>query len=96
MGLGDVSRARRLYASFTGRQADRAETLTLPALPDALACVGEIVAVEYVAERDGEIAVFRHVFEKARPLMCVFPDGKKVLMLGGAWKFTEDGYIDRA
>lgn len=93
--MTDARRARRIFEAFTGRAVDRAETINLPALPKAVACVGEIVAVEYVAERDGETAIFRHAFKKSGPLMCVFPDGKKVLMLGGAWKFTEDGYVDR-
>lgn len=92
----DVSKGMKLFENFVGRPADRSELIPKPEIPDALVCIGEISVIQYVAERDGKEYEFRHPFaERARPKMCVFPDGTMVLMLGGAWRFTQDGYIDR-
>lgn len=96
LDASDVNAGQKLYARFVGRGADRSMLIAKPRLPDALVCIGEISVIQYVAERDGEVAEYRHPFKKrSRPKMCVTPDGKMVLMLGGAWRFTQDGYIDR-
>lgn len=91
----DVQRGRKLYERFTGRAAEHERMIRRPELPDALTCIGEISVIQYVAERDGKAYEFRHPFRaKSRPLLCVTPDGKMVLALGGAWTFTEDGFVD--
>jgi hypothetical protein len=92
----DVSKGLKLYEKFTGRPADRERVIARPILPDALVCIGKISLIQYVAERDGEVFEFHHPFRaRSRPLLCVTPDGKLVLALGGAWTFTEDGFVDR-
>lgn len=94
----DVEGARRLAARFHGRQPDESEIVAYPApkLPGAMANIGEIFAIEYLAERDGKAYRFRHVFKvKSRPQLAVSPDGKFVTMIGGSWEFTEDGFEDR-
>lgn len=91
----DIERGLKLYENFTGRPADRQHVIQRPTLPDALVCIGDISLIQYVAERDGKTYEFRHPFRaRSRPLLCVTPDGKLVLALGGAWTFTKDGFVD--
>lgn len=91
----DVQRGMRLFQRFVGRAPDASEIVAKPELPDALVCIGEISVIQYLAERDGKDFEFRHPFKAgSRPLLCVSPDGKLVLALGGAWTFTEDGFVD--
>ena len=95
---GDLSGARRLAARFHGRQPgdDELFEVAKPEVPDAMANIGQVFAIEYLAERDGTVYRFRHVFRaKSRPQLAVSPDGDFVTMLGGAWRFSEDGFIDK-
>lgn len=91
------SDAARLAERFHGRapDVDEYQTIAKPKFPDAMACIGQIFAIEYLAERDGKEYRFRHVFKaKSRPQLAVSPDGKIASMLGGAWFFGEDGFED--
>lgn len=93
----DTEGARRLAARFHGRQPDADEyaTIAKPVFPDAMANIGKIFAIEYLAERDGKVYRFRHEFKsKSRPHLAVSPDGNLVTMIGGSWEFTEDGFED--
>lgn len=92
----DVDRAESLAGRFTGRDPKPLKIIRRPHIPDALACIGRISVIQYIAERDGKTYEFRHPFRAAsRPLLCVSPDGKTVLALGDGWTFTEDGFVDR-
>lgn len=94
----DLKGAQRLAARFHGRKPgdDEIYTTAKPTIPDAMANIGQVFAVEYLAERDGTVYRFRHVFRaKSRPQLAVSPDGDFVTMLGGAWQFSEDGFIDK-
>lgn len=91
----EVKAAERLHRAFVGRDAQERETINFPKVPSALVAFADVAAIEYIAERDGKVFRFRHPFkQKSRPLMCVSPDGKTVYMYGGAWTFTEDGFVD--
>lgn len=90
--------ARRLVENFTGRkvESDEYELVPTPAKVKALAQIGKISAIEYVAFRDDKEYRFRHVFKvRSRPALAVAPDGKTVTMIGGSWKFGEDGFEDQ-
>jgi len=90
--------ARRLVERYTGRSVDPDEYELVPTPPKAkaLAQIGKISAIEYVAFRDDKEYRFRHVFKsKSRPALAVAPDGKTVTMIGGSWKFGEDGFEDQ-
>ena len=93
----DEAGAEKLATRFHGRAPDEKEyyRISAPKLPKAMACIGKIFAVEYLAERDGKEFRFRHVFKaKSRPHLAVSPDGNIAAMLGGAWFFGEDGFED--
>lgn len=90
--------ARRLVERFTGREVlpDEYELVPTPAPAKALAQIGKISAIEYVAFRDDKEYRFRHSFKaRSRPALAVAPDGKTVTMIGGSWKFGEDGFEDQ-
>ena len=89
--------AARLAERFTGRMPTEGEyrIVEAPSMPESLAAIGKIFAIEYLAERDGKVYRFRHSFKaSARPHLAVSPDGQFVTMIGGSWRFTEDGFID--
>lgn len=93
----DISRAADLAERFHGRAVAPGEVRRTrkPVVPDAMACIGDIYAIEYLAERDGKEFRFRHVFKAAsRPALAVSPDGKTASMIGGSWFFGEDGFED--
>lgn len=91
----DEAAAAKLFRRFNGREANTAATVGKPRIPDAMACIGRVTMIQYAAERDGQVNEYRHPFRaRSRPHLCVSPDGKLVLMLGGAFTFTEDGFVD--
>lgn len=88
--------AKRRYTRFTGQRADVEEEIEIPDFA-ALVGVGEMDAIEYTTERDGVQERYRHTFNaKSRPLLCVTPDGKIIVALGGAFEFTALGFVDKA
>lgn len=91
----DAHAAAKLYRRFAGKEPDSSAKTKKPAIPDALACIGQVSVIQYIAERDGVVNEYRHPFKaRSRPHLCISPDGKLVLMLGGAFTFTEDGFVD--
>lgn len=91
----DARDAARFAEAFHGRAPTDEYIAKVPRLPSALANIGKIHAIEYIAERDGEVHTYRHVFKAAsRPYLAVTPDGKQVQMLGGAFEFTDRGFVD--
>ncbi len=87
--------AADLSRRFMGREPDSEFVYPKPKIPDAMACIGKIFAIEYIAERDGKEYRFRHVFKaKSRPHLAVTPDGSLATMIGGSWHFGEDGFED--
>ena len=58
--------------------------------------VGELDAVLYTTRRDGRLERYIHEFaKKSRPLLAASHDGKQLVLLGGAYDFTEAGIVDR-
>lgn len=91
----DIEAARAHYKRFTGMEPDVIEWITVPTM-HALAGIGEIDALEYTTIRDGVEEKYRHDFKaRSRPLFGVSPDGKMIVVLGGAFVFTERGIVDK-
>ena len=56
-----------------------------------------LVGVLYTTVRDGKEEKYIHQFKaKDKPLLCVTPDGTQILLVGGAYDFTERGIVDRS
>jgi hypothetical protein len=92
---GDVERAADLYERFSGHDPEELGTVRVPALPRVAAVIGECDGVLYTTVRDGKTEKYIHEFRKAdKPLLCVSPDGRQILLVGGRYRFTEAGIVD--
>jgi hypothetical protein len=90
-----VKASARLFERFTGH--DAAEAIEIPdlKLPDSVAVIGECDGVLYTTVRDGNTEQYIHEFKsKDKPLLCVSPDGRQLLLIGGAYIFTDRGIVD--
>lgn len=97
LGRSDVVRAASRYRRFSGHEAESLGKISVPALPKAVACIGECDFIGYTAIRDGQEQKFIHKFAaKDKALLCVTPDGKQILLIGGNYTFTERGIVDRS
>jgi len=91
----DVRKAARLYERFSGHEAEVTERLTVKPLPKVAVDVGDLDAVMYTTVRDGRVEKYIHKFAaRDKPRLCVTPDGKQILIVGGHYTFTERGIVD--
>lgn len=94
--LRKISAAKKLYTAFSGHPAEVFARIPAPKVPDVMLAIGKIRAVEYEAIRAGEKAIYRHSFaQHARPLLAASHDGRTVMLLGGAYTFTDRGIVDK-
>lgn len=92
----EVRKAASLYRRFSGHQVDRVARVKVNKFPKTAVAIGTVVGIIYDTVRDGESQRYIHRFKRsARPLFAVSHDGKTLLMLGGAYDFTERGIVDR-
>lgn len=58
--------------------------------------IGTLDFVGYTTKRDGKIESYKHDFAKhARPLLATSHDGHALYILGGEYRFTARGIVDR-
>lgn len=101
--------AKRLYESFKGAVArkiiragvrfggqwltDRGQVNIL--IPDELAIIGHVSAIEYDCTRDGKRVKARHVFAPgSRPYFAVGNGRGEMFLLGTGYRFTDRGIVD--
>lgn len=90
-------RAALLYERFTGHDVDTERVVEVPDLPAVVAEIGECDAISYTTRRDGKVEHYIHEFAQAdKPLLCVSPDGRQILLIGGRYLFTERGIVDKS
>lgn len=93
----DVRRAASLYERFTGHEAEFVGKIKVKPLPRVAVFVGDLDFVGYTTIRDGVKEKYIHRFaQKDRPALCVTPDGKMILVIGGNYTFTERGIVDKS
>jgi hypothetical protein len=93
----NAQRAALLAERFTGHDADILGEIEIDPLPDAVAVIGECDAVCYTTVRDGRRESYIHEFRsRDKPLLAVSPDGRRLLLIGGRYLFTERGIVDRS
>lgn len=86
-----VMQAARRFADFHGFDAREVEFLNR-ALPEVFFCLGEAVSIAYRVVEGRKYVYYNHEFETPAALAISF-DGKSALMPGGAWRFTDRGFI---
>lgn len=92
-----IRQAASLYERFSGHEAESLGRVTIPALPKSAVAVGELDFVGYTTVRDGKVEKYIHRFAaKDKPLLCVTPNGKQILLVGGHYTFTERGIVDKS
>lgn len=96
-----LQQGAKLYQDFTGHTDEfEIHKLNVPGFPEKLknlVVIGECTGLLYDSVRDGEVEKYIHQFKRknSRPLFCITPDGNQIVLLGGAYKFTERGIEDR-
>ena len=91
-----IEQAADLYERFSGHEAEEIGTVSVPQMPEVGVAIGEIAFIGYDTVRDGVAEKYIHRFHKAdRPLFVVSPDGRMLLLVGGRYRFTERGIVDR-
>lgn len=92
----DIQRAQKLGRDFSGHTIDQAQKISIPDAPKVALAIGEVLGIIYCTKREGVKENYIHHFNAAsRPLLASTPDGKQLLLLGGAYDFTERGIVDR-
>lgn len=89
------ARVAEIYERFTGAPARESEVIDVPPLPSAVAVLGKIDAIEYTTIREGKREAYRHDFApEDAPMLCVSPDRRQILLVGGSFAFTDRGIVD--
>lgn len=101
--------ARALYERFKGLSAKKvlgigirygSRWLTRKArlninIPETLAVIGKVSAIEYDAIYDRKFTPARHAFApSARPLLVVGTERGQVFIIGTDFRFTDRGFVD--
>lgn len=90
-----ILKAADLFERFTGHNAEELDTVIVPDLPAVVAIIGELDGVLYTTVRDGRTERYIHEFAKRdKPMLAVSPDGRSMIIVGGAYDFTERGIVD--
>lgn len=90
-----INAAIDLYKSFREKLPRRIMAVRMR-IPKAVAVIGHLEAVDYVTTHGNKATLYRHTFAPgSRPLLCASSDGKQLLLLGGRFKFTDRGIVDR-
>lgn len=65
-------------------------------IPDVALKIGHCDGVLYTTVRDGKTEKYIHKFRKSsRPLLAATFDGNQLVLLGGAYQFTDRGIVDK-
>lgn len=92
---GQVNQAARLYERFSGHEARAVDRVSLK-VPKTAVVVGMCDGILYTTKRDGRTEEYIHRFRgEAKPLFAVTPDGRQILFIGGRYRFTERGIVDK-
>ncbi len=91
----EIDAASDLRERFTGHRSKAPRAINVPPLPAAVAVIGKCDGILYTTVRDGRTERYIHEFAlKDRPQLCVTPDGRQILLVGGRYVFTERGIVD--
>ena len=91
----EIEAASDLRERFTGHESKPPRAINVPPLPGAVAVIGKCDGILYTTVRDGRTERYIHEFAlKDRPMLCVAPDGRQILLVGGRYVFTERGIVD--
>lgn len=91
----EVKKAALLRERFTGEDTTPLGVFEVPPTPSVVAVIGECDGILYTTVRDGRTERYIHEFKsKDKPLFCVDPEGRQILLIGGRYVFTDRGIVD--
>lgn len=91
----ELRAAVSLYESFREKKPKRLDVINFD-VPAAVACIGFVEGIDYRTTHGSDVQPYRHLFAKgSRPLLCVSADGRQLLLLGGRYRFTDRGIVDK-
>ena len=91
----EMSRAAKLYESFRERAPRRVAKLGILPPPRIAVDIGHVEYIGYRTTHGRKLTLYQHDFAPgSRPLLCVSPDGRQLLLIGGRYQFTERGIVD--
>lgn len=91
-----VAQGRALLESFTGHAAKTVRTVKV-ADSGVGVDIGKVIGIIYETTRDGVRENYIHKFKvSCRPHLVVSSDGKQFRSLGGDFRFTERGFVDKS
>jgi hypothetical protein len=91
----DLHAAVALYSSFREKNPKRLKIVNID-IPTVVAVIGHCESIDYTTTHGDKVVLYRHDFAQgSRPLLAVSADGRQLLLLGGRFKFTERGIVDR-
>lgn len=92
---GKVQAAAKLYVQFRGEEPEFVEAVRFQVAPVML-LIGTLDGVLYTTRRDGKMESYIHEFKKqSQPLLASSHDGSQIYIIGGRYKFSDAGIIDR-
>lgn len=64
--------------------------------PQAVMVIGYVDEIRYTTTHGKKVVSYYHPFQEgSRPLLTASANGKQLLLLGGRYKFTDRGIVDR-
>ena len=89
-----INKAAKLYEDFTGNPPEFADQIKYN-IPDVALQIGKCDGILYTTVRNGKTEKYIHKFKRnSRPLLACSHDGSTLLLLGGAFAFTDRGIVD--
>ena len=93
----EIEQAADLYERFSGHEAESIGTVQTPDPLKTAIAIGDCDGILYTTVRDNRTEKYIHKFRaKDRPLLTVAPDGSQIVLVGGNYRFTEQGIVDRS
>lgn len=91
----EIRQGARLMQQFSGHRMKSITRIKRDKISPVRVAIGPVLGIIYSTRRDGKQEKYIHRFAaNSRPLLSVSPDGKRIELLGGAFKFTERGIVD--
>jgi len=88
----EILQARKLFKGFNDVDAEHLDRIEIPDYKVFME-IGDCTHIAYLA-KDGKNYI--HEFkQRSRPSLCTSHDGKVLLLVGGAFRFTDRGIVDR-
>lgn len=91
----DIQRAVAIYRGFREKEPKKIARVDFE-VPRAVAFIGYVEAIKYRTTHGDKVELYEHPFQKgSRPALAVSADGRQLLLIGGRYKFTSRGIVDR-